>query len=240
MEKVGIMKYRSMGVTIRPRNGIVKGGSLEKAIIKYCGKFTYYSYVFEKEHEARHVHIQLFFEDGKYKGDVKKQFMRICETHIHDWDAAQKKVAVLVKICYNDWINNYCIENEIKQDDYSDTIKHEPPDNDDYYPSQEEQDAAESKSKAADQRFHNLVTLYDSHPEYKDNKYPSLYTCSMFIGDIMFKSKIIAVVIDDKARKNICKCFHAYYTGNAGLDMMMTKNDVEKVTLLMTAGQNIE
>ena len=86
MEKVGINKFRSMGITIRPRNGIVKNGSLEKAIIKYCNKFPYHSYVFEKEHEARHVHIQLFFEEGKYKGDVKKQFMRMCETHIHNLD----------------------------------------------------------------------------------------------------------------------------------------------------------
>lgn len=240
MEKVAVNKYRSMGITIRPRNGIPKDGSLQKALLKYCDKFTYCSYVFEKEHEARHVHIQLFFEEGKYKGDVKKQFMRICGTHITDWDAAQMKVAVLVKICYNDWINNYCIENDVKKDDYCDTIKYNPPENDEYYPSQEEQDASVLKSNASDQRFHRLTELYDKHPEYKDNKYPSLYTCSMFIGDIMFKSKLIPVVIDDKARKNICKCFHAYYTGNADINMMMTKNDVETYMLLYNAGHNIE
>ena len=98
--------------TIRPRNGIGKGSMLEKSIIKYCEKCEFFSYVFEKEYEARHCHIQLFYDIPKNKGDIKKQFIRICEANIPDWDTAQKKVCVLVKICYNDWIECYCIRDD--------------------------------------------------------------------------------------------------------------------------------
>lgn len=234
-------KYRSFGVTVRPRNGIIKNGTLQKALLKYCNKFEYCSYVFEKENEARHVHIQLFFPEPKFKGDVKKQFLRICEAHIPDWDIAQKKVCVLVKICYNDWIDAYCIDNDIKACDHSDTMFHNPPvDDDEYYPSQEEQDAAKAKSNAADQRFHHLVELYNEHPAYKDNKYPQIYTCAMFIADIMFVTKKIPVLVDDRQRKNLVKCFHAYYNKNAPLEMMMTNDDIQKMTQLQQAGINFE
>lgn len=192
-------KNKSFGITIRPRLGIPKDGSLQKAIIKYCEKNEFHSYVFEKENEARHVHIQLFHEEPKFTGDIKKQFQRICEKYIHDWDIAQKKVCVKVRVCYNDWIENYCIENDIKQNEHKDNIFHNPPLNEEeYYPTQEEQDKAKNKANAVDQRFHSYVVMYNEHPEFKDNKYPSLYTCGMFIGDLMFKSKKIPVIIDDR------------------------------------------
>jgi hypothetical protein len=228
---------RSFGITVRPRNGIEKQSVLEKKLIKYCEKCEYHSYVFEKEYEARHCHIQLFFEEAKNKGDIKKQFMRICEACIPDWDAAQKKVCVLVKLCYNDWIECYCIDNDIKADDYSDNICHNPPlCDEDYYPTEEEQMKFKTKSNAVDQRFHRYTELYNEHTEYKDNKYPSLATCALFIGDLMFVSKQIPVIIDDKARKNVVKCFWAYYNGRCDFNMLLYEKDKTAALLELCCG----
>lgn len=220
-------KYKSFGITVRPRNGIPSNGVLETSLIKYCKKQDFCSYVFEKEYEARHCHIQLFFNEGKYKGDIKKQFLRICEANIPDWDLAQKKVCILVRICYNNWIENYCIENDIKKEEYSDNcVINVPLDEQNYYPSEEEQAKANAKSNAVDQRFHNYVELYNEHPEFKDCKYPTMFMCAKFMNDIMFVSKKIPVIIDDKARRNVVRCFHSYYRGYFDHKMFLDKDEV--------------
>lgn len=219
-------KYKSFGITIRPRSGINQNGVLESSLIKYCKKCEFYSYVFEKENEARHCHIQLYFEESKYKGDIKKQFTRICEANIPDWDLAQKKFCVNIKICYNNWIENYCAENDIKTEEYSDNcVINVPLDEQDYYPSEAEQEKANAKANAVDQRFHSYIQFYNEDPEFKDYKYPTMFMCAKFLNKLMFIEKKIPVVIDDKARKNICKCFHSYYRGFFDAKMWLYEDD---------------
>jgi hypothetical protein len=150
-------------------------GCWKKKILKYCDKFEHCSYVFEKEGAERHAHTQAFFPDGKYKGDIKKTFLRFVEQSVPDWDVAQKRVPVIVRICYNNWIEGYCADNELKSKEHSDHLKMDVPlDEDNYYPSVEEQEKAKASANAADPIFHKLTLLYDEHPRFKDNKYPDL------------------------------------------------------------------
>lgn len=238
-------KYRSFAITFRPKLGIIKGGALEKKLISYFSKFEYASYIFEKEAEARHFHGQLWLPELKTKGDIKKQMLRFGESCIVDWDLAQKKVAICVCICYNSWFDNYCLENELKLDEHSDTCSHRPPlIEDEYYPTEEEQDAVKKKANAVDQRFHSYKVLWEERFDYVPT---DLMPVANFLHDLMFIEKLIPVVIDKKARINICECLYFYLQDTRSVDAVLlgaatflSKEKEESALNILKAQQQIE
>jgi hypothetical protein len=221
------MEFKSFGITINVKPGIVKGSKLEENLLKATKTANYYQIVSEKDGCERHFHIQLWFDDKKKKGDIKKKFERILSKEMF-WDVDHKRHAIKIKICYNDWILNYCEENELKLngDDYSDMIlDNMPAITEDYYPSEEEQENIKNKANAKDQKFYSWLELWNKY-EYKcDN--PRDIDIAEFLGDMMFKSKTIPVIVDDKARRQNCKCLLAYIQGCKSAHLFMSNFEYE-------------
>lgn len=220
------MEFKSFGITISVKPGIIKGSKLENNLLKASKTANYYQIVSEKDGCERHFHIQLWFDDKKKKGDIKRKFERILSKEIF-WDVDHKRHAIKIKICYNDWIMNYCEENELKLngDDLSEMLLDNLPANtEDYYPSEEEQDKIIKKANAVDQKFHHWLELWNVWEHKIDN--PRLWDIASFLGDMMFKSKKVNVIVDDKARRQNCKCLLAYIQGNPTKNLFLSEEDI--------------
>lgn len=222
------MEFKSFGITINIKPGIQKDSKLELHLLKACKTANYYQVVSEKSGVERHLHIQLWFDDKKKKGDVKRKFERILSKEMF-WDADHKRHAIKIKICYNDWILNYCEENELKlngSDNSELLLDNIPATTEDYYPSEEEQEKIMNKANAVDQKFYHWLELWNEY-EFKIEQ-PKLIDIANFLGDMMFKSKKIQVIVDDKARKNNCKCLLAYIQGYKSPELFMTNSEYEQ------------
>ena len=220
---MSIARFRSFGITIRPRLGIAIGGVLESTLLKSIHKLDYFSYCFEKEGEARHVHIQLWFDEMKAKGDVKRIFERVCESKITDWDNDQKRRCMCIKICYNNWIEEYCTENDLKDNNENLKFFKPPLLEKDYYASEEDQIKLREKANAVDSRFHSLLVLWRNHPLFKEN--PKIWDISEFYYNQMFTEKTIVVVIDPKCQRNIISALYSYITGYKSPGDGLTEDD---------------
>lgn len=221
--------YRSFGITIRPRGGLTD--VLQTALKAYCAKCNYASMITEKEDSEKHAHIQVWCNDGKYKGDVKRAFVRICEKYIDDWDIAQKKYCIYIKICYNNWIENYCEDNDIKIDDNEIIYDNKPLYDEEFYPSMEEQDAVKSKINAVDKYYHDLsIKFNDWILDNNSDKILDNITIGIiakFLAWAMFDEKIIKVKKDKRDRINLCRNLYLYVSKNASAFDFLNKEDEE-------------
>ena len=240
------LKFSSFAITIRPRMGVTPNSECEISLLKYFSKFEYSSVCFEKTGADRHLHAQVWFNDPKVKGDLMKQIRdRILAKTVPDWDNAQKKVACKIKIAYNDWFENYCAENETKGDPLELKFHNPPLETDSFYPSEEEQESIKNKANAKDPRFHHYKELY-----YERNKEKPKDTTEVarFLHIIMFIEKLIPVVIDKKARINICECLYYYlqddYDPNdnylIGINTFLSKEKAESAEQIWKAQQQID
>jgi len=200
-------KSKSFGITIRPKSGVVSNSVFENRILKACKTADFYQCVSEKEDVERHLHIQLWYNEDKYKGDIKKKFERLCSKEMW-WDADHKRHCIKIKFCYNDWIVNYCEENDIKLDASELLLDNIPANSEDFYPSDEEQEKMLNKATAVDQKYFGWEVLWHEYEHTKEH--PTLIDIANFLGDMMFKSRKIQVIVDDKARRQNCKCLLAY------------------------------
>ncbi len=160
------MAYRSYCVTIRPRDGISDYTVGE--FTKYFKKLDYVVAVLEMEDDARHLHAQIWFDTEKTRGDIAKQFQRICERSIEDFDRAQLKVLrSAIRIAYSDWYLDYLLENPDKPS--PNIIINKPPRfTMEFYPTEEEQEAVKQKCSAVDPFYHDLkVKFLQQHSDEK-------------------------------------------------------------------------
>ena len=228
-------KSKSFGITIRPKCGVLSNSAFQDKILKACKSADYYQCVSEKEDVERHLHIQLWYNEPKYKGDIKKKFERICAKEMF-WDADHKRHCIKIKFCYNDWILNYCEENDIKLDASELLLDNMPAITDDYYPSEDEQEKMLNKSQAVDQKFYRWEELWNEYEHKVDN--PELIDIAKFLGDMMFKSRKIQVIVDDKARKQNCVCLLAYIQKSKSAKLFLTKEQWEVHCLELEISQN--
>jgi len=133
-----VAKYRSWCLTVNPSQGVTS--PTEEALVKYCKSFPFYQFVIEGDAEARHAHIQIWCDTPTTKGDANKKLERVLAKVISDWNPAQQKVLRSgTKIAYSDWVENYCIQNDLKGESNI-ILDNRPLDTDEYYPSEEEQE----------------------------------------------------------------------------------------------------
>lgn len=218
--------YRSFGITIRPRCGLTD--VLQTALSAYLSKLEFASMVVEKSGIEKHCHVQIWCEP-KYKGDVKKQFLRLCERHLNDWDSAQKKYCVCIRVCYNCWISDYCIENESKlvSDDNSEIIMNNIPLNEsDYYPTEEEQEAAIIKANAHDSRYANMHDLFNQWCD-PDEAITLAYVAKFLAWAIYNDGKKLTVPLDKRARTNLCKNLYLYISKSASVEDFLSEKDYD-------------
>ncbi len=225
-------QQKSFGITIRPKCGVIPNSTFEKKILKVCKRADYYHVVAEKAGVDRHLHIQLWYDEPKYKGDIKKNFVRACSSEIW-WDANHKKYSIEAKFCYNDWVTNYCEENDLKLDPNDTLLDNIPADTDPYYPTDEEQEKMLNKATAVDQKFYGWEQMYMEYPEKVEH--PTLWDIANFLGDMMFVSRKIPVIIDHKARQQNCKCLLAYIQKSKSAKLFMTADEYETEIIKITS-----
>lgn len=224
-------KYKSIGITINTGNGIDK--DFLAKILKQSLKLTPFVHMIaEKEGAEKHLHFQLWFEDGKTLGDIKTKYQRLCSKETW-WSDNHKKYCVFTKICYNNWIEHYCEENEQKNGEATELIHEKSPENPyDFYPTEEEQDKALAKSVAVDKKF------YQWAEDFKNSKFCKEEillddTCA-FLFDMMFVSKKYQIIIDKKARVQNGECLYHYIRGQYSRSFMMTKDEADNQQLYHT------
>lgn len=218
--------YKSWAFTIRPRDGVEEDSKLQIAIIKWCMKQDYYFLCAEGADEARHLHGQIWIDDARDKGTINKSLERICEKFVESWDTAQKKVLRSgTKIAYSsDFVENYLS----KEDNW--ILNACPENEEDYYPSPEEQNKVQAKENAVDKRFHRLSEKFkEANPDWQNyvTAVDRRYITAKFLSDAMFKSKTEAVIQDKKNRVALCGCLIAYIWSMADISMFMTADEYE-------------
>lgn len=195
-------EYNSYSFTIRPRCGATD--EVEQEFVKFLTKnFKYQFLCAEKEDEARHLHGQVWMDVSRKKGDFTKSLKRVQERCDSEWSPASSKVlAGGVKIAYSkNWIEEYLS----KEDKW--ILNNPPEDEENYYPSQEEQEKVKSKANAVDQGFHHWSELF------KESEYAhsiSKESVGQWFHDAMFVSKIIKVQVDPKKRIQNRDCLYHY------------------------------
>lgn len=200
-------KYKSFAITVRPRQGISE--AVSKEVIKWLEKQDYYGYVFEGEGITRHMHAQVWMEKAVPKGVIQMAMVRIGERKLADWDEEQKSVMRRgIRIAYSDWLNDYCLENDEKIDPENKEVN-EPLKTNEFYPTEEEQEALEKKVTACDQKYHDLNVMYTDWLE-KNGKVNRLGLAAEFLSWAMFSEKCIKVIEDPKVRRWRAECLMKY------------------------------
>lgn len=214
---------KSFCVTISPRNGCSDKNIAE--CIKYCKKQEYAIIYREfREDGSPHLHIQLWYSKEKHTGDVNKSFIRICERTIDDWDANQKKFAVLTKCAADDWYLNY-LENVEKKGEVGECLfSNEPDSTDEFYPDDDELEIMKKKKDCVDHRYNRLEDLFN---EWKDDDEPiTKGTVAKFLNWAEFEGRKIPVMKDKITALNTCTNLFYYINKNAGMERYMNKEDI--------------
>lgn len=207
--------YNSYAFTVRPRNGVQSDSDLQIAILKWCQKQDYYFLCAEKEEEERHLHGQIWLQEGRKKGAIVKSLVRIQEQNDPDWSSASQKVlSAGVKIGYSsDFVENYLS----KEDNW--LLNNPPPTNLEhlYYPSIEEQNKVKNKANAVDLTYHRLLELWKDYEKYtfRNKDQPiTKHAIGEFLYTVMFCKKLIKVQPDSRKRLQTRDCLYHYIIGH--------------------------
>ena len=109
-------------------------------------------------------------------------------------------------------------------------LYNQPPEHEeDYYPSQEEQDAVKEKASAADTRLHSLMELYK---EWEHNEpIPSIQNIAHFLSWATFTSRKIRFSLSARDRQQLAQGLRCYIIGSGGINLFLTKEDAENIDL---------
>lgn len=220
--------YKSFALTIRPRSGITD--VTIEAFKNWLLKQTYSVAVTEMTDEARHLHAQIWLDEGRTKDDVAKQVKRICERTIGDWDAAQSKVLRGgIRIAYSDWYLEYLVDNEEKGCvELDNIITNSPPDRTEcYYPSEEEQEQVKAISQSADPRFLKMEQECSKYLEI-NKKELTIKNVARWLAYAMFDERSMKVLVQQRDRTAICKTLFAYMSKSDNIELFVEKTLEEK------------
>lgn len=217
--------FRSFGITIRPLDGITD--DTVENVMKYLKRHPNYAVaVLEKEGIERHLHAQVWYDTAKYKGDIKKQMIRIVSNSklVHDWNIDQKRHSVYVKIAYKDWYNDYLIENDLKGK--ANILLDNPPAlSEDYYPSEQEQDKVKTIASSVDPRF---AKYEQDCLEYLDGSEITIRSVAGYLSFAMFVERSIKVIIHKRDRTALCEVLYAYMKKEINVEMFLHLTPEEK------------
>lgn len=220
------MSYRSYAISIRPRLGLTE--LTETELKKWCELQAYAVMYIEKDNEARHCHIQVWFEIPRLRGVICKAIQRICERTIELWDHAQLKVMRAgIKIAYSDWFLDYLEDCFKKKNDDINIAYSAPPNTGslEYYPSEEEQDAVIEQANTADPKYNRLKNLYW---EWTSCEIITQESVSKFLIWAMYDSKKIMLCKDKLTRINLCKNLYWYLRPEeCTIEQFLSKEDFE-------------
>lgn len=208
-------------MTVRPLLGLTN--ETADALEKYIKKQDYAYMCLEKTDDARHAHIQVWFNEPRPRGDVCKALQRICERTIEDFNSCQLKVLRNgVRIAYSDWYLDYLEENESKIGDEKgvEIYSHVPDRSLEYYPTEEEQEKTKELANSADPRFTKLEQQFWEWIPYNGAEITHR-TVADFLTDMMFNTRKIPVKVNKRDRVALAETLYLYVSkstnGNACL-----------------------
>ena len=171
-------KYRSFGITLRTRVGLNTG--LKSGFDTWIKKQDFGMYVFEKEGTEEHIHAQIWIDEARTRGNVKKPCDAMIRKYFEPEDY-KLSIASVVRIAYNDeFVDEYCQkENEL-------TYCNIPPDSErnKYYPSEDEQELAQAKVHSKNLWLLELETLWNQHATESEKNNINDFTVAEFLGRI--------------------------------------------------------
>lgn len=229
--------YKSFAITIRPRNGVVAGGTLEKAIIKKMEKYDFASIFSEKEEEARHLHCQIWVSKAVAIGTIKTAMVRISEREDPDWSDASKKVLRSgIKIAYSDWILDYCESNELKTDKSECLMHRVPPMTSSYYATEEEQEKIIEGSKSANQTYFKLKLALYTEEIYesfrvdpgKERDSHCWERLGNYLGYRMYVNDTFPIQKCPKQMNQFIKAFTKYVNKSGSCKEFLSENDLSQ------------
>ena len=214
-------KYKSFGITLRTRVGLNTG--LKDGFDKWIKKQDFGAYVFEKEGCDEHIHAQIWINDPRTRGNVKKP----CDAMIRKYfepDDYKLSIASCVRIAYNDeFIEEYCEkENEL-------TYSKIPPDIDrlKYYPSEDEQELAQQKVHSKNLWLRELDVLWNAHATQEEKDHINDFTVATFLERICFMD-LWSIKKDFKLRQQEREIFKRWLTKTENGNLFLS-NDLIKV-----------
>lgn len=218
--------YKSYAITIRPRDGITD--FTIKATTEWCKKQRFAVGVIEKDNESRHLHIQVWNDAPKARGDVAKAIQRICERTIPEWDNAQQKVLRSgIKIAYSDWYEDYLLDNESKEQVTEERIIiNNPPDKTmEYYPTEEEQNEVQTLKTATDQRYASLELQC---LKYLGDTPITMNNVARWLAYATNDERSIKVITQQRDRTALCKSLYHYMIKSHDISLWLEKTYEDK------------
>lgn len=219
--------FKSYGITIRPKIGI--DDNLLKKIDKSLDSFDHHFIVAEKEGVERHIHAQIWNNVSLRKGDLKKKLTRICEKE-EWWDVYHKRYCIDINICYNDWLDNYCIDNETKGDPVEIISRGDPELTEIYYPSKKEQEFIINKSRSKNLKYFELKHKLINDPLYIQEYWEFNHTAK-WVLDQMYQKDELIIIECHKRRKEFIKSFHWYLVGKCHVSNGLAGDDLLKYNM---------
>ncbi|AXQ65446.1 MAG: hypothetical protein [Circular genetic element sp.] len=230
--------FRSFAITFSPVEPVK--GELLDLFVKYLKGFDYcYGVIEETEEKKAHGHAQVWLDVPRNKDSMIQYFRRNLNKISPD---SILKHAVKIKIAYNDdFYMEYLGKGEVIE-----TLCETVPENtDEYYPSQEEQDAVQRKANSKNLKY------YLAKEKFQDEAISSychrhqtasatvaeaelevtLEQVAKWVCDQMFSYDTMPIIQDDKNRKAFVRCLYWYIKGGTSLSNMMSKIDFDDMML---------
>jgi len=226
------IRYKSYAITVRPRAGLKTAH--EDVLLAWLQSLPHCVAVHEREGEAMHLHAQIWSMEGWIKGNIVKKLRKIGERCLDDWDAPQAKVQSQgVRIAYSDWATDYLINNDDKPADEQGVvlIENAPDVQEAYYPSQDEQDAVQTRVNAKDSLMHSWAELWEEHASDDEKTRLSRLNRLLYVGRfcsrIWFQLKLRPTLRNDRDQKDFVKRLTAYLIGFCPDSELLSAKDLE-------------
>lgn len=192
-------KSRSFAITINTRVGITE--QFQREFEKWLNRQDYGSYVTEKCGADKHIHAQIWLDEGRTLGNVAKPLKKMIERNYLSEDYIMKH-CLCTKAAWNDKFQEYCN----KENPW--IIDRRPDDTEPYYPTPEEQAKFMEIAKIRKNwcLWEELEKLWNESEalDFDD------VTIATFLSDMMFDKRVIRVEPDQRKRINMMRTFKAY------------------------------
>lgn len=217
--------YQSYAFTIRPKNGQLPVN--DAYIINYVKNNWSFGFIWaEKEDEARHIHAQVWSDEPRFKGNLTSRLKKLQSRYDPDWSPASAKVLAMgVKIAYS----AHFTESYSQKPDAVLLYNSPPEEENNYYPSIEEQNKVQEKANAPDTRLHSLYELYQEW-EHKE-PLPSIQNIALFLSWATFTARKIRFTLNARDRQQLAQGLRCYIIGSGGISLFLTKEDAENIDL---------
>lgn len=187
--------YRSFGITLRTGIGICDNHT--KDFDRWIKTQEFGAYVFEKKGAERHIHAQVWYTEPKAKGSLTKVMNRHIQNNYEEKDYILRH-ARKIRIAYNDdFLEEYMAkdfkgpcegddEGRGSEDDENFEYIKLPEKTLDFYPSEEEQELVQKKSKTKNGWLLELDELWKKHATDEEKQLPNIFNVAKFFERIAF------------------------------------------------------